>query len=407
MNSWRSSSRRGRKIRTHATSAVLYRHQHTRRALVEELRKLESFRCKTERDQAHQGVAELKYTCTGDKHTFSNADYRSRGSDVCQLKSVVLFLAGATQRREIRARKVSTLVNMFKVATTESDGGTDTLHTPLLQQQQHQQQQQQPSAKQKEEGAAGQSGINSSTETEPSEISTGSFQSGSVSQLPDGSEVSRPVLWVADTPRRQRALSVDVPSGAPLDTPRRLSAPEVVVTHVTLLDDDAAEGFGGHEGRGEARGEKEGQEERGDTDKSSGYANVTHGTSATRAGTVSREPTPSSTSTHNLPPSSPTPTADEAPTITTAAASHGRLSPTLMTVPPSRTPSPPRDGSRSTSRRASIFNATSRPVSRVSKLSSTSLAFRRRGGPSPAPTHQQESVVLTEISAPLEDARRS
>nr|XP_045609029.1 mediator of RNA polymerase II transcription subunit 15-like [Procambarus clarkii] len=303
-----STQHRG--LTTNTSKVILYRHGHIRRALVTRLRCLEVARQHRDRARAH---------------------------------SVVLFLADAARRREARGARLARLFTMFKVKPAENAVGVDALHPPTQrtqeQQKQQQQQQQEPTAQ-----------ANSSTE---SEMSVGSYQSSSLSQCP----AERDALWVSDAPRRQRALSVDVPSEAHPGTPRRRSAPEVVVTHVPLLHDTNYPAEGADQ--------PESNDPQGAEDSSD----------------------PSPTHATNLPARLSSPPKDEMPST------HGRLSPTAVPMPSgSPLKMPTRRGSNA------------RPASRMSRLSHSSLA-RRRSGSSPAPTHQQESIAFTEISAPLEDAR--
>lgn len=305
------------KERSNTTKVILYRHHYIRRSLLAQLKRLERERQREERAHAQE---------------------------------VVLYLSNTAHHRERRSRHLARLFTMFRVKPFENEVGVESILTPV-QQQQQQQIQQEPTAQ-----------ANSSTE---SEISVGSYQSSSLSQGP----AERAALWVADTPRRQRALSVDVPTEAPQDTPRRRSAPEVVVTHVALLDDaDDRSSYSG--GEGEASDLRDTQAAEGE----------------------SREPSP--THAMNLPAENPTPS----PSTDDVPPTHGRLSPTATPAAASGRTSPPRSSTRRLSR-GSI-----RPGSRISRVSRTSLAFRK-GGSSTAPTQQQESVVLTEISAPLEDVR--
>ncbi|ROT85681.1 hypothetical protein C7M84_009003 [Penaeus vannamei] len=268
--------------RSATTRLVLFRHDHIRRTLVSELRRLEKGRRRAERSHAQQ---------------------------------VVLFLAGASQRRDARTAHLARLNKMFRVKQTENESGTDS------------------------EGAGP---ANSSTE---SEVSVGSYQSSSLSQ--GGAPADRAALWVADTPRRQRAASVDVPSGGPRTHPAPPLRPEVVVTHVGILEDASP------------RPRPTGPPPSNDT-----------------------ADTPTDTST-------PTPARENGSTPT-----QGRLSPTNARGRPA-TPSPPRTPSRRQSHTSS-----SRPGSRMSRVSKTSLAFRRSRS---SPATQQEVVPITEVTAPLED----
>ena len=282
-----------RSRRTTTTSVIMFRHQHLRQRLMREVRVLAQRQRREERELAH---------------------------------ATVVMLARAARRREARARRFATLFTMFRVKTADSEVAADTIHAPAQQQQMQQQQQQQQDKQQESSPQA-----NSSTESEHSMVSGESGEASPGVGVPA-------TLWGIETPRRQRALSVDVPSEAPSDTPRRRSAPEVVVTHVSPLEDDAA--------------------------LAEASQNGTEG--------ESRQHSPTQAYAHTPSPPSP-----------------GRLSPTATLAPTS----PPRSPRR-----------LSRPSSHLSRIAQGSLAFRK-GSTSGANHHGQDSVILTEVSAPLEDSR--
>nr|XP_053655820.1 histone H3.v1-like [Cherax quadricarinatus] len=295
-------------LKTSTAKIILYRHQSIRRTLKEELKKVENERRRRESAHAHK---------------------------------IVLFLAGTAQRREARSRRLTRLFTMFKVKPVENEVGVDALRPPK----QQQQQQQELTAH-----------ANSSTE---SEISVGSYQSSGLSQTAE-----RAALWISNTPMRQRALSVDVPTDVPPDTPRRRSAPEVVVTHVPLV------------------GDAEGRE------------------SCPVKGTHTPETQGDSPTT---PTSPPTPKND-------ISSSPGRLSPpTLMSVPgssisPPRTPRRLSGSSISPPRTPRRLSSSNRPASHISRISKSSQMLRKSVSPAQV-QNKRGSLTLTEISAPLEDAR--